>query len=73
MSVTYTEGVIELMASLPEEKQRQVVDYARSLRSEGKSLSGEEIAKRLAGLFLKEDLEEIERAIEVGREGDKGR
>ncbi|HWL95173.1 MAG TPA: hypothetical protein VNT79_16760 [Phycisphaerae bacterium] len=60
--------LIQYFIQLDESRQRRVVDIAKSLAGDRPpGVSGENMAK-LAGLFTKEDMAEIEKAIEEGCE-----
>lgn len=58
-----TDEVTKLMKELPEDAQRRVLEYTRSLRSRPRGLSGKELVERFAGTISHEDAEEMRRAI----------
>ena len=67
MSTIWTEEVNELMEEMPEEQQRRVAEFARSVVNRPVGVSGKSMLQ-FAGLIPREDLEVMERAIEEGCE-----
>lgn len=68
MSTPIVDEVVEQLEHLPEDLQRRVLAYTRSLaRSAPQGVSGQELL-RFAGLIPADDLERMRQAVEQGCE-----